>query len=118
VEVVGDVTRPPRLSRVQLVILDAGAAVGLTAVLLTFALARAHPVSNVPGWAVWLVEAGIGLPVGARRLCPVPAFLFALAASLIAAVLGLEYGYFAPAGRCESDAPVPGRKPNTWPNGL
>lgn len=90
-------TRPVRLSRAQLVILDACAAVALTAVLLTFALAGRHPGTAVPGWAVWLLEAGIGLPVGLRRLWPVPAFLVALAASLVSALLRLEYGYFASA---------------------
>jgi signal transduction histidine kinase len=44
---------------------------------------------------VWLVEVGVGLPVAARRLWPAAAFLTALAASLIAAALGLPYGYFA-----------------------
>jgi signal transduction histidine kinase len=88
-------TRPVRLSRAQLVILDAGAAVALTAVLLSFALAGRHPAAAVPGWAVWLLEAGVGLPLGLRRLWPVPAFLVALAASLVSAFLGLEYGYFA-----------------------
>jgi signal transduction histidine kinase len=91
------VPRPLHLSRAQLVVLDAGAAVAFTAVLLTFALAGRHHVPGAPGWAVWLVEAGVGLPVAARRLWPVPAFLAALAASLIAAVLGLQYGYFASA---------------------
>jgi signal transduction histidine kinase len=90
-------TPPLRLSRAQLVILDAGAAVAFTAVLLSFALARPHPASNTPGWAVWLVEAGVGLPIGVRRLRPVPSFLLALTSSLVAAVLGLEYGYFASA---------------------
>jgi signal transduction histidine kinase len=89
------VTRPLRLSRVQLVMLDAGAAVAFTAALLSFALARPHPASDVPGWTVWLTEGGVGLPVGVRRLWPVPSFLVALATSLVAAVLGLEYGYFA-----------------------
>ena len=88
--------RPLRLSRAQLlIVLDAGAAVAFTAVLLTFALSGRHPAPGVPGWAVWLVEAGVGLPVAARRLWPVPMFLAALAASLSAAVLGLQYGYFA-----------------------
>jgi signal transduction histidine kinase len=118
VEVVGHVTRPPRLSRVQLVILDAGAAAGFTGVLLTFALARPHPASNLPGWAVWLVEAGVGLPAGARRLFPVPAFLFASAASLVAAVLGLGYGYFAPAAfvlyLVALTRPGPVRLPTAW----
>jgi signal transduction histidine kinase len=91
------VNRSLRLSRAQLVMLDAGAAVAFTVVLLSFALARPHPASNIPGWAVWLVEAGVGLPVGVRRLWPVSSFLVALAASLVAAVLGLEYGYFASA---------------------
>jgi signal transduction histidine kinase len=91
------VPRPLRLSRAQLVVLDAGAAMAFTALLLTFALSRRHPAPDVPGWAVWLVEAGIGLPVAARRLWPAAAFLAALTASLIAAVLGLEYGYFASA---------------------
>jgi signal transduction histidine kinase len=91
------VPRPLRLSRAQLVVLDAGAAMAFTALLLTFALSGRHPAPDVPGWAVWLVEAGVGLPVAARRLWPVAAFLAALTASLIAAVLGLQYGYFASA---------------------
>ena len=89
--------RPLRLSKAQLVILDAAAAVTFTAVLLTFALARPHPAASVPVWAVVLVEAGVGLPVAVRRLRPVPSFLVALAASLAAVVLRLEYGYFASA---------------------
>lgn len=88
-------SRPLRLSRAQLVLLDICAAVAFTAVLLTFAFSGRHPAPGVPGWAVWLVEAAVGLPVTARRLWPVPAFLAALAASLVAAVLGLQYGYFA-----------------------
>jgi signal transduction histidine kinase len=85
------------LSRAQLVVLDAGAAMAFTALLLTFALSRRHPAPDVPGWAVWLVEAGVGLPVAARRRWPVAAFLAAVTASLIAAFLSLQYGYFASA---------------------
>jgi signal transduction histidine kinase len=91
------VPRPLRLSRPQLIALDAGAAMAFTAELLTFAISGRHPAPDVPGWAVWLVEAGVGLPVAVRRLWPVPAFLAALAASLIAAFLSLQYGYFASA---------------------
>lgn len=88
---------PLRLSRAQLVVLDAGAALAFTALLLTFALSSRHPAPDVPRWAVWLVEAGVGVPVAARRRWPVAAFLAALAASLVAALLGLPYGYFASA---------------------
>ncbi len=88
--------RPLRLTPAQLVILDAGVAVAFSAALLSFALAR-HSAASVPGWAVWLVEAGVGLPIAVRRLYPVPAFAVALAASIAAAALGLEYGYFASA---------------------
>ncbi|HEX4834594.1 MAG TPA: sensor histidine kinase [Trebonia sp.] len=91
------VPRPLRLSRARLVVLDAGAAVAFTALLLTFALSGRHPAPGVPEWAVWLAEAGVGLPVAVRRLWPGAAFLAGLAASLIAAVLGLPYGYFASA---------------------
>ena len=67
----------------------------LTAVLLSFALGRQHPAADVSGPAVWLIEAGVGLPIAVRRLWPIPAFVVALAGSLAAAVLGLDYGYFA-----------------------
>jgi signal transduction histidine kinase len=96
VEAIGPpVPRSLRVSRGHLVVLDAGTAVAFTAVLLTFALSERSSVPGIPGWAVWLVEAGVGLPVAARRLWPAAAFLTALAASLIAVVLGLQYGYFA-----------------------
>jgi signal transduction histidine kinase len=89
--------RPLRLSRARLVLIDAAAAVTLTALLLTFALSGRHPAPGVPWWAVWLVEAAVGLPVAVRRRWPAGAFAVALAASLIAAALGLPYGYFASA---------------------
>jgi signal transduction histidine kinase len=89
------VPRPLRLSRARLLVLDAAAAVAFTAVLLTFALPGRHSAAGVPGWAVWLAEAGVGLPIAARRGWPTAAFLTALAASLIAAVAGLPDGYFA-----------------------
>jgi signal transduction histidine kinase len=85
------------MTAAQLVLLDAGAAVAFTAALLSFALAGRHSVPNVPGWGVWLVEAGVGLPIAVRRLCPIPASVVALTASILAAVVGLEYGYFASA---------------------
>lgn len=89
--------RPLRLTPTQAIVLDAGAAVALTAVLLSFALGKQHPAADVSGPAVWLIEAAVGLPIAVRRLWPIPAFTIALAASLAAAILGLEYGYFASA---------------------
>jgi len=105
------VPRPLALSRAQLVVLDTGAAMAFTALLLTFALSGRHPAPDVPGWAVWLVEAGVGLPVATRRLWPVAAFLAALTASLIAALLGLQYGYFASAAAGLSLVALTGRGP-------
>lgn len=87
--------RPLRLTPTQAIVLDAGAAVALTAVLLSFALGKQHPAASVSGPAVWLIEATVGLPVAVRRLWPIPAFVVALAGSLAAAILGLDYGYFA-----------------------
>ena len=109
------VHRPLRLSQAQLVVLDAGAAVSLTASLLTFALSGRHSPPGVPGWVVWLVEAGVGLPVAARRLWPVAAFFAALGASLIAATLGLPYGYFASAAAGLYLVALTGRGPTRLP---
>jgi signal transduction histidine kinase len=86
-----------------------------TALLLTFALSGRHPAPGVPVWAVWLVEAGVGLPVAARRRWPAAAFLAALTASLVAAALGLQYGYFASAAAALYLVALTGRGPARLP---
>ncbi|GAA5185231.1 sensor histidine kinase [Rugosimonospora acidiphila] len=76
---------PWRLSRRDLVALDAVAALGY--VLLLLSAGRGGLVGNAPAWSQLLMIAGIGLPVAVRRLWPVPVFWLVLAASILAVPL-------------------------------
>lgn len=71
-----------RLSRAQLIALDALGAVGYT-VLLIATLATESPAkgSGTPWWAACTVTAATGLPVAFRRLWPVPVLALVLAAT-------------------------------------
>jgi signal transduction histidine kinase len=78
---------PRRLSRGQLIAIDAVAAA--VATLFVLGLVLAGPV-RLPSWAISILLAAIGPPVAARRLWPLPVFAVVFAATLVAAALGVE----------------------------
>nr|WP_042177901.1 sensor histidine kinase [Kibdelosporangium sp. MJ126-NF4]CEL12840.1 two-component system sensor kinase [Kibdelosporangium sp. MJ126-NF4]CTQ98526.1 two-component system sensor kinase [Kibdelosporangium sp. MJ126-NF4] len=79
-----------RLRRGQLVAIDAVAAVGYTAVLITFVVTQPVEVAgHVPVWAQCLIVAAVGLPVALRRIWPLPVFGVVLATTLLSVLLNM-----------------------------
>jgi signal transduction histidine kinase len=75
-----------RLHRRELIALDGLAAAGYVLVYLGTAAA---PESSVPTWARCLIVAGVGAPLVARRLWPLPVFGVVLAMSAVALSVGV-----------------------------
>jgi signal transduction histidine kinase len=87
-----------RLSRVQLITLDALASAGYTAVLVGLTVGLSPHHARVPMWAGCLIVAGTGVPAAARRLWPVPVFCVVLAVSLVSLAAGTARDPFIAAG--------------------
>ncbi|WP_223190351.1 sensor histidine kinase [Nonomuraea terrae] len=82
------------LSRRQLVTLDAVAGMCLAFVFLTVTV---HATA-LPPWARIALPLGLGLPLAARRLWPLPVFCLTLVFAVFAAVIGaVGFAYIAPA---------------------
>ncbi|MFB9679612.1 sensor histidine kinase [Streptosporangium vulgare] len=93
---VDDSPFPRHWSRARLVRLDALGAAAYAFTLLLFGMGRLDPA--VPGWAEFLVLAGITLPLAVRRLWPLTVFCAVLAMSLVSLVLlGTVHDRFAAA---------------------
>lgn len=87
---------PRHWSRARLVRLDALGAAGYALTLLLFGAGRLDPA--VPGWAGFLILAGITLPLAVRRLWPLTVFCAVFAMSLVSlVVLGTVHDRFAAA---------------------
>jgi signal transduction histidine kinase len=76
------------IPRQRLIMLDALAALGF-ALLPTVSVLRPAAGSELSSASVWLLSLGAALPLVARRLWPVPVFVFVLTAACLALPLGL-----------------------------
>ncbi|UUU21574.1 sensor histidine kinase [Streptomyces sp. DSM 40750] len=89
---------PQRLSRRQLVGLDATAALAyLVVFLLPVVITEESGAARVPLWVRCVLVAGAGIPLAARRLWPRPVFAVVLMATLLQLLLGLAVDPFAAA---------------------
>ncbi|GAA3819289.1 histidine kinase [Sphaerisporangium flaviroseum] len=87
----------PRVGRRRLIVLDALAAAGFTALLLAFTLSRAPADGAAALPAQCLIVAAMGLPLAVRRLWPLPVFCFVLAMTVVSLSLDMVRDSFAAA---------------------
>lgn len=83
-----------RLSRGQLILLDLVAGLVVAFVFFTWSAGA----TALPPWLRIALPFALGLPLAARRLWPLPVFLFTLVLAIFAALIGaIAFPYFAPA---------------------